>query len=577
MSLADRAVATLDFHLQQIFSRKLADAAPLPGAVGAPAVSDLRYRLRRDGLRPALLAECFALSAAASAAHVRAAAARLAAGGVVELADAQERAHALALAALALALHGDSVHVIAAAESGAQALHQTLDGLLSGLGLRVGIIQRSTSAAARREAYACDVVCGAHREIAQDYLRDRLVVGDRHGGLRSRLRLSADGDEPLMPQGLRCALIDDADVVMLDDTVAPAAIATDVDQSGERLLYEQAVELARALAPGADFTVDEEGIRLTEPAARLLERLVTPLGSIWAARQRREELVSQALQAMHGLQRDVDYRVANGRVEFPERPKDGEETAGPEEEIQKLVEVKEGCRLSARRELLARLPMPRFFARYRHVGGVCADARSLEAEFWGFYSLKTWLAGARPSAPRPALRVFASSEARNSALLAAVRLHAAAGGGVALAVRSPRDAHAVQQLLRDARLDGGVAIAVLPAVQRMPAATQVNLVVAGLPDSRRHIEQARRAFGADSCELLFALDEDAVAPGVGRFFTFASRFFVGSDGEIAPRWAAVLANRAQLAAERASSGIRLDLKAREEMLDDLLAFSGQRE
>ncbi len=577
MSLADRAAATLGFHLQQIFSRKLADAAPLPGAVEAPAMSDLRYRLRRDGLRPALLTECFALPPAASAAHVRAAARRLAAGGVVELADPQERGQALALAALALALHGDSVHVIAAAESGAQALHQMLDGLLSGLGLRVGIVPRSASAAARREAYACDIVCGTHREIAQDYLRDRLLVGDRQGGMRTRLRLSAGDDEPLMRQGLRCALVDDADIVMLDDAVAPAAIATDVDQARERLLYEQAVELARALAPGADFTVEAEGIRLTEPATRLLERLVTPLAGIWSARRRREELVGLALQAMHGLQRDVDYRVVNGRVEFPERPKDGEEAGGPGEEIRKLVEVKEGCRLSARRELLARLPIPRFFARYPHLAGVCADARSLEAEFWGFYSLKTWLAGPRRNAPRPALRVFASSEARNAALLAAVRLHAAAGRSVALAVRSPRDAQAVQLLLRDAQLEAGLAIAVLPAVQRMPAATQVVLVVVGLPDSRRHIEQARRAFGADSCELLFALDEEAVAPGVGRFFAFASRFFVGPDGEIASRWAAVLANRAQLAAERASSGIRLDLKAREEMLDDLLAFSGQRE
>ena len=323
-----------------------------------------------------------------------------------------------------------------------------------------------------------------------------------------------------MPQGLHCALVDDADIVMLDDALAPAAIATEVDQSRERLLYEQALELARALKRDADFTVDQDGIRLTEPAARLLERLVTPLGGIWSARQRREELVGLALEALHLLERGVHYQVANGRVQFPERRKDGEDAADADQEVQKLVEVKEGCRLGARRELLARLPMPRFFARYRHLGGACADARALESEFWELYSLKTWLAGERLSAPPPALRVFASGEARNAALVELLRAHAAAGRAVVLATRSAREAQALQGMLQEAQVGGDVKLAVLPAVQSLPAQRQASLVVAGLPDCRRHIELARRACGAGSAELLFALDEEAVAPRLRGFQVF---------------------------------------------------------
>lgn len=574
MTLADRAVATLGFHLQQLCARRL------PVAVGAPSavrgISELRYGLRRDGLKPALVAECFNLYAKSPASHVRAAAARLAAGGVVELADPAERQEALALAALAHALHGGGVHFMAASEPAAKALQGKLGAPFAMLGLRVALIEQGMNAAARREAYASDVVCGTHREIAQDHLRDRLAVGERGGAVGRRVqRLSAPGDEELMPQGLHCALVDDADIVMLDDALAPAAIATEVDQSRERLLYEQALELARALKRDADFTVDQDGIRLTEPAARLLERLVTPLGGIWSARQRREELVSLALEALHLLERDVDYRVANGRVQFPERRKDGEDAADADQEVQKLVEVKEGCRLGARRELLARLPMPRFFARYRHLAGACADARALESEFWDLYSLKTWLAGERLSAPPPALRVFASGEARNAALVELLRAHAAAGRAVVLAARSAREAQALQGMLQAAQVGGDVKLAVLPAVQSLPAQRQVSLVVAGLPDCRRHIELARRACGAGSAELLFALDEEAVAARLG-VFRF-SRFFVRPDGELMPRAARLAARHAQRAAERASRSGRLDLHARERMLDDLLAFSGQRD
>jgi preprotein translocase subunit SecA len=572
VSRADRAVATLGFHLQQLFARKLSDAAP-----GAPrAVSELRYRLRRDGLQQPLIADCFALYGPPPAPHVMGAAHRLVHGGVVELADAGERHEALALAALAHALHGDGMHLIAPIDAAAKALHARLCAPFTALGLRVGLIEPGMPAAARAEAYAGDVVCGTHREIAQDYLRDRLAQGERRGALAGRVqRLSAPAEKPLMPQGLQCALVDEADVVMLDDALVPAAIAAEVDQSRERLLYEQAIELARALKRDADFTVEATSIRLTEPAARLLERLVTPLGGVWSARQRREELVSLALEALHLLERDVDYRVASGRVEFPERRKDGEDAADADEEVQKLVEVKEGCRLSARRELLARLPMPRFFARYRRLGGVCADARSLEGEFWTFSSLKTWLAGRRSASPPPAVRVFASIEARNAALAALLRAHATAGRAVLLAARSAREAQALQVLLQGERLGGDIKLAVLSAVRGPSPGRPASLVVAGLPDSRRHIEQARRASGAASCEVLIALDEEAVAARLGVFGLL--RFFVRSEGELVQRAAALAAGHAQRAAERAIRGVRLDQQARERAMDDLLAFSGQRE
>ena len=107
--------------------------------------------------------------------------------------------------------------------------------------------------AARRAAYAAPVVCVAHREIGVDYLRDRVQYGGAPGSLRNRLERIAGGAQRSAPMlgGLRSALVLDADLVMLDDVRAPLMIARDADQSQQRLMYEQAMELARARTPKA--------------------------------------------------------------------------------------------------------------------------------------------------------------------------------------------------------------------------------------------------------------------------------------------------------------------------------------
>jgi preprotein translocase subunit SecA len=540
----DRAAARLGFAFRNVFARKLPNraafaadverfAARARGAALAPLVPALRYRLRRDGFRSELIAECLGLYCAATpeavAPQALAAARWLVQGGLAELADPGDSRHALAAAALARAIRGDCVHLLTASDAAASSLAQSIQHPFLALGLRVGSIARGTNAAARREAYSCDIVCGACREVAYDYLRDGIRARGRPGAVRSRLeRLSTPGDAAFLLRGLQCALVENADLAMLDDAPAPLIIATDADQSRERLMYEQALELARALVPEKDFTVDEQGIRLADPAARLLERLVAPLGGIWAARQRREALIAAALEALHFLQRDADYRVEQGRVVFPQPAGAPEEPSAEAQEITKLVEVKEGCRLGARREVLARMFLPRFFARYLHLAGVCADARGLEADFWTLYALKTRLAGARAAAVTPRVRVFLTNEAKRAALAAR-------------------------------------------------AENPLSLLINELPDSSRHIERMCAAHGVRFCELLISLEDEAVTEHIGPALASAARLMAGAHGELAPWLARWLAGRAQRKAERASRALRLELKARDETLDSLLAFSGQRE
>jgi hypothetical protein len=303
--------------------------------------------------------------------------------------------------------------------------------------------------------------------------------------------------------------------------LAPLVVTAEADLSGDRLVYEQAAELAQALGAGADFEAGEDGVRLTAEGARRLAQLSVLLGPVWSSRARREELVSAALAAQH-LGRDPGRRS----------------------------------------DVLLRMTVARFLARYLHLAGACGDARGLEDDFWALYGLRTTRAGPAALRFECPVRVFRTTAQRRAAVLQAAKPPAL------IALRTKEEA---------AAMPGGLATTLYPAQRtaRSPAGPPPHLVVAELHDSRRHLAQVRDAYGAASCELLLALEDKEVQKALG---TVAAGFFgkfLQSADELSPMLSSRLASAAQRGAERQQSRVRRELAARERQFDELLAFSGQ--
>lgn len=607
----DRMLAGLAFELHGALGRRLRPSARLAREVAghaerlreaplAPQVAQLRYRLRRDGLAGERLAEsfgayCAALSPQAPrpATEVLGAAQMLVQGGIVDLADAVARRQALALAAAAFALCGVPVHLFCASDARARVMAATLAAPLRALGFEAACVGGGMDAEARRAAYGAAVTCGTLRAIAFDYLRDRLRLGRRQRPLQGRLeRMAGDAADgaKLMLGGLRCALVEDADLVLLDDARIPLVVSADVSSGADRMLYEQALELARALQADEDYEPAAAAPRLTGRGAQRLGQLSMLLGGAWSVRQAREDLVTSALAALHAMQRGRDYEVAQGTLQLPEAAPDAPPAP---EALRRLLEVKEGLAFAGRRETLTRLPVPAFFRRYLRLAGVCTDARGLERELWTFYGLRCGRAGTSGAPACGAVRVFASATQRRAALVAAAREHAARGAAVCVAVRDPREAEVLAGMLRAAVLrgtgddaeqqalaalaqPGGLALTLHPAqraVARAPGAP-LHLAVAELHDSARHVAQIAEAYGAHSCAQFLALEDENVAAHLG---TASRRLADAADaaGELPVDAARELARAAQRGAERAAARERLELAQREQSLDDLLAFSGR--
>src|SRR5262245_9001439 len=341
------------------------------------AAQALRPALRRDGFSEDLVARVFAL--------VREAAWRaleqrhfdvqliggqvLLAGMVAEMDTGEGKTPTATLAASAAALAGIPVHIVTVNDYLASRDAAWMGPIYRALGLQVGTVVHGMAPPERRAAYGCDVTYCTNKELAFDYLRDRIVLRGRPSRLQLQLERLVSGEgrtERLVLRGLHFAIVDEADSVLIDEGRTPLIISAH-GSSAEQRLYETALGLADQLVADADFTVDtvERSVQLTPGGVARLDELAAPLGGVWAGRLRREELARQALVARRLFHRDRHYLVRDRRVQIideytgrlmPDR--------SWERGLHQLIEVKEGVAVTAPHETLARISYQRFFRRY---------------------------------------------------------------------------------------------------------------------------------------------------------------------------------------------------------------------
>jgi preprotein translocase subunit SecA len=622
---ADKLVAEIGYLLHKRFARGPRDFLLTREAVRshqarfargplAPRVPELRYQVKQGGLRTAILPELLALAACAveSTTPSRLDTASLGAaflmleGRMVDLDSASRRREAVLCAVIALAVSGAPVHVICASDFHARHNTAFMREALALTGFSVDCVTQGMTPQAKRAAYAADVVCGGHREIAHDFLRDRLAMGARRQG---RMRLMLDrmsGDAPaadkLVMRGMFYAVVDDADQVLIDDARVPLVISAEADQSQERHLFEQAMELARGLRDGPDFELNEEGAALTAAGSGRLARLVQSLGGIWSGQQRREELVLEAITALYVLVSGRDYNVENGRVSLLQsNPEETGEDPAALQLRKKLIETKEGVALSGRRDVLGRISAPRFFSHYSHLCGICADARGLESDLWDMYRLKTERAAPAVSRQPTPVRMFATKEAKERALLQAIGHVTARGEAVVVALRTPVYTGRIMALLADSGIQarmvrgvgdaqeqavlaavhspGSVTVTLHPAERNISPAgtTRVHLIVAELHDARRHMDRLEIVYDASGCELLLSLDEDILRAQMNVVdFTMISPA-IGASEELSAMAARYCYRLVQRRIERAHANLRAEVMSFDQHLGDLLAFSGSRD
>lgn len=539
-------------------------------------------------------------------------------GMIAEMETGEGKTLTATLPASTMALAGVQVHVITVNDYLARRDAQWMEPVYRACGLTVGIITHGMSPAERQQAYGCDVTYCTNKEVVFDYLKDRLTFGRKPGEVQAKAgRLYRDGEpNRLLLRGLPFAIVDEADSVLVDEARTPLIISGQGDGNYEGQVYRQSVELAEQMQQDVDFKIEDTSgaITLTEAGRFRLSQLVDGLEAIWNGRRRREELVCQALTALHLFHRDRDYLVRDGRVQIVDEFT-GRVLADRswERGLHQMVEVKEGCAPTVQKDTLARISYQRFFRRYHLLAGMTGTAREVSGELWSVYGLR--VVGVPTN--RPVQRqifpcqLFAKSEDKWMALVERIADVHSQGRPVLVGVRSVEaslylsdklTAHGLSHRVLNAHQDEDEAEIVSQAGELGQITVATNMagrgtdirlgpgvaergglhVIATEPHAARRID--RQLFGRcgrqgdpGSCELFAALEDEILAPS---YFakdkvTPLAQLFVQ---RIAWNWSRrLLVNLAQRRVERRHFHMRAELLQFDEMMEQTLAFSGQRE
>jgi preprotein translocase subunit SecA len=540
-------------------------------------------------------------------------------GMVAEMQTGEGKTLMATLPAGAAALGGVPVHVITVNDYLAQRDAQMMGPVYEALGLRVGVIIQGMSPEARRRAYSCDITYCTNKEVTFDYLKDRLVLGQHPGQIQVKLERLYGADARLgrlCHRGLFFAIVDEIDSVLIDEARTPLIIAGTGDSNYEGEIYRQALELAEALIEGRDYTLDrmKRTLDLTEEGQTRLEESALALGSFWNRRMLREELVRQALVALHFFSRDREYLVRENKVQIID------EYTGRlmpdrhwERGLHQLIETKEGCEITEQNETLARISYQRFFRRYLHLAGMTGTAREVVNELWSVYRLnvvpiptnRPMIRQAWPS------RVFATAREKWTVVVERIAQLHRQGRPVLVGTRSVGASEHLSRLLDEAGLPHRVLnarqdkeeaeiIAQAGQLGQITVATNMagrgtdimlgpgvkelgglHVIATERHDARRIDRQLFGRCGRQgdpgSFESFASLEDQVLADFLSSPLVRLARMPLKYDAASGGKLSHLLATLAQKMAERKHFHMRRDLLKLDESLEEAMAFSGQGE
>ena len=513
---------------------------------------------------------------------------------------------ALALAAAASALCGDFVHVLHPGEARAASELARFAPLFSRMRLDARALGGGFDREQRRETYACAIVYAGVRDVAMDYLRDRVILRDRPGPVRLRAEaLLGEGarSQRLLLRGLGVALLADADRLLVDEAEGSVAIAFDGDPGQRHRLFQEALAIGGELVPGLHYLPVLEGCpRLTDAGRLRLVELADESSGLWAGAGGREELMRLVLAARPMVQ-GQDYEVRGQGIALLPAAR-AALMARPEEEalVAALLATREFSSAPIAREAAARVNLQRFLGRYVRLAGTCVSAQGIRRELWRRFRLRIEAVPGLPPARRagrPRVRIYPGEAELAASLAGWLYSPAQAHRAMLVAMRSPDRARRLSETLTalgrphrcllgtqdEQEMQDFAAAAAAPGVTILVADAAdgarlrppcvpvegIDIVFAEGLESPRHESRLlqRCALPAMHQTVRYALrrDDDLLRPP-GKAASDA-----GQDGAVVERGLFTLRWRQWRESKRAARR-RRDLRRREDEMGDVLSFAG---
>ncbi len=313
-------------------------------------------------------------------------------GRIAEMKTGEGKTLVSTLPAYLDALTGEGVHIVTVNDYLAQRDAHWMGQVHEFLGLTVGVVLNGMDNDERRAAYNCDITYVTNNELGFDYLRDNMVIYK----------------EQLVQRGLKYAVIDEVDSVLIDEARTPLIISGQSSKSTK--LYEACDILARQLQRGeasgeftkmnailgedieetGDFIVNEKekNINLTEDGVKKVEKFFHIENLADAENLDIQHNIILALRAHNLMFRDQDYVVKDDEVlivdEFTGRIMPGRRYS---DGLHQAIEAKEHVKVKRESKTLATITFQNLFNKYAKKAGMTGTALTEEKEFREIYGM----------------------------------------------------------------------------------------------------------------------------------------------------------------------------------------------
>ena len=313
-------------------------------------------------------------------------------GRIAEMKTGEGKTLVSTLPAYLNALTGEGVSIVTVNDYLAKRDAEWMGQVHEFLGLTVGVVLNSMDNDERREQYNCDITYVTNNELGFDYLRDNMVIYK----------------EQLVQRGLKYAIIDEVDSVLIDEARTPLIIS---GQSGKSTkLYEACDILARQLERGeasgefskmnaimgedieetGDFIVNEKekNINLTEDGVRKVENFFHLENLADPENLEIQHNIILALRAHNLMFKDQDYVVKDEEVlivdEFTGRIMPGRRYS---DGLHQAIEAKEHVKVKRESKTLATITFQNLFNKFEKKAGMTGTALTEEKEFREIYGM----------------------------------------------------------------------------------------------------------------------------------------------------------------------------------------------
>ena len=295
-------------------------------------------------------------------------------GDIAEMKTGEGKTLTSVMAVYLNALKGEGVHVITVNEYLSQRDAEWMGQIHRYLGLTVGLNLRQLTKAQKRQAYACDITYTTNSELGFDYLRDNMVTRVEDRVLR----------------GLNCALIDEVDSILIDESRTPLIISGGQKQTAN--LYLQADRFVKRLQENTDYEVDlkTRSVQLTEAGIAKAEKAFKVENLYNLQHTQLLHHLNSALKANYVMAKDVDYVVDEQEDEIViVDPNTGRLMKGRQwsDGLHQAVEAKEGTSIKQETTTLATITYQNFFRLYNKLSGMTGTAKTEEEEFLEIYNM----------------------------------------------------------------------------------------------------------------------------------------------------------------------------------------------